>query len=61
MRLCSSESCGGLFGFWAWVPFLIPISTDGEFAFFCCPEESWYPVNLWYWLVGPPDEEDDEG
>ncbi len=53
MRLCLTEECHTVWGFWSYVPVMFPIVTsDGfEAGFAFTPYEGPYLAALWCWLM----------
>ncbi len=46
---CKDLWCGGIWGFWSFVPIWIPIGDKG-WMFWYVDEGQWYPAALWEWL-----------
>lgn len=52
LRMCVNDGCNTIVGAGAWLCCVIPITTDGEFAFMAY--QGGYLRALWHWLYHGP-------
>jgi hypothetical protein len=49
MKLCGSNTCNCVWGFWSIVPLIFPINTFGYFSFMGYTGH--YLPALWFWMT----------